>query len=415
MARFEREVQSAARLSHPNTIKIYDYGHTDDGTFYYVMEYLQGMSLADMVQKDGPMPPGRVIYLFRQACAGLAEAHALGLVHRDVKPANLFVAVRGGESDVIKVLDFGLVKLTKDPNAAELSREMTVSGTPMYMAPEQAMGDRSLDARADIYALGAVMYYALTARPPFTGESRFAVMMAHTRDPVVPPSRGPPRRARGPRARGPDLHGEAAGGPLPQRQGPRRGPGRLRRGRRLGRQPRRGLVGRQGTGRPGRGVATALRGRLAFLSGLHRNGIEPRNGPGARTRPYSEGGKIPTSDGPQVYLASATVEDVRGDSAGGRNGINWAGGKGRKESRPGSEGRRRSRSCIGRRPRDETDDADRRRAGSGHRVREWDGPGGGSRSSLGYRAAQECRVAVATGRLLRYCYFEANSKPGMRC
>jgi serine/threonine-protein kinase len=188
LARFEREVQAAARLAHPNTIEIYDYGHTDDGTFYYVMEYLQGLSLSDLVRKDGPLPPGRVIYLFRQVCAGLAEAHRLGLVHRDLKPANVFVAVRGGESDVAKVLDFGLVKLTRDPGVAALTGDMTVSGTPMYMAPEQAVADRSLDARADIYALGAMMYFALTGQPPFAGESAFAVMMAHARDPVVPPS-----------------------------------------------------------------------------------------------------------------------------------------------------------------------------------------------------------------------------------
>ena len=189
LARFEREVQSAARLAHPNTIEIYDYGHTDDGTFYYVMEYLQGRSLAELVRQAGPLPPGRVIYLLRQVCAGLAEAHRLGLVHRDLKPANVFVAVRGGETDVAKVLDFGLVKLTREPEAAVLSREMTVSGTPQYMAPEQAMADRSLDARADIYALGAMMYTTLTGRPPFTGENAFAVMMAHARDPVVPPSK----------------------------------------------------------------------------------------------------------------------------------------------------------------------------------------------------------------------------------
>jgi serine/threonine-protein kinase len=188
LARFEREVQSAAKLAHPNTIEIYDYGHTDDGTFYYVMEYLQGLSLADLVRQAGPLPPGRVIYLFRQVCAGMAEAHGLGLVHRDLKPANVFIAVRGGESDVVKVLDFGLVKLTKEPEAAALTSDMTVSGTPLYMAPEQAVADRSLDARADIYALGAMMYFALTAQPPFGGESAFAVMMAHARDPVVPSS-----------------------------------------------------------------------------------------------------------------------------------------------------------------------------------------------------------------------------------
>ena len=243
LARFEREVQSAARLAHPNTIEIYDYGHTDDGTFYYVMEYLQGLSLADLVRQAGPLPPGRVIYLFRQVCAGLAEAHGLGLVHRDLKPANVFVAVRGGESDVAKVLDFGLVKLTRGPGAAELTADMTVSGTPLYMAPEQAMGDRSLDARADIYALGAMMYYALTGQPPFTGESAFAVMMAHARDPVVPPSQLRPGRARRPRARDPALPGQEARRALPQRQGPGRGPGGLHLGGRLGPKEGRPLVG----------------------------------------------------------------------------------------------------------------------------------------------------------------------------
>jgi serine/threonine-protein kinase len=188
MARFQREVQSAARLSHPNTIEIFDYGLTGDGTFYYVMEYLKGQSLGDLVRTHGPLPPGRVIYLMRQVCAGLAEAHGMGLVHRDLKPANVFVAVRGGESDVSKVLDFGLVKLTRDPDAVSLTSDMTVSGTPMFMAPEQTRGERSLDARADIYALGAVMYHALTGQPPFTGENPFAIMMAHSRDPVVPPS-----------------------------------------------------------------------------------------------------------------------------------------------------------------------------------------------------------------------------------
>jgi serine/threonine-protein kinase len=188
LARFEREVQSSARLAHHNTIKIYDYGHNDDGTFYYVMEYLQGLSLDDLVRRFGPLPAGRVVYLFRQVCAGLAEAHGLGLVHRDLKPGNVFISLLGGESDVAKILDFGLVKVTAEPEAAALTAEMTVSGTPLYMAPEQATGDKALDARADIYALGAVMYFALTGQPPFMGESAFAVMMAHARDPVVPPS-----------------------------------------------------------------------------------------------------------------------------------------------------------------------------------------------------------------------------------
>jgi serine/threonine-protein kinase len=187
LARFEREVQSAARLAHPNTIEIFDYGHTVDGTFYYVMEYLHGMNLAELLRECGPLPPGRVVYLFRQVCAALDEAHRLGMVHRDLKPANMFVALRGGESDVAKVLDFGLVKLTGDPGVTALTTDTMISGTVLFMAPEQAMGEHTLDARADLYALGAVMYFMLTGRPPFEGNRPFAVMMAHSRDPVTPP------------------------------------------------------------------------------------------------------------------------------------------------------------------------------------------------------------------------------------
>jgi serine/threonine-protein kinase len=187
LARFEREVRSAARLSHPNTIEIYDYGQAADGTFYYVMEFLPGLSLAELVEQFGPLPAGRVIYLLRQVCAALAEAHGLGLIHRDLKPANLFVALRGGECDVAKVLDFGLVKPTRDPEAAHLTMDQTVSGTPMYLAPEQAAGEE-LDARADLYALGAIAYFALTGRPPFVGTNAVKVMIAASRDPAVPPS-----------------------------------------------------------------------------------------------------------------------------------------------------------------------------------------------------------------------------------
>jgi serine/threonine-protein kinase len=187
LARFEREVRSAARLTHPNTIEIYDYGHTQDGTCFYVMEYLEGMSLADLIAGHGPLPPGRVIYLMRQVCAGLAEAHELGLVHRDLKPANVFIAVRGGQSDVAKVLDFGLVKLTREPDSVELSSDKTVAGTPLFMSPEQIVGDESLDVRADIYSLGVVMYVALTGKLPFTGNTPMAVMMSHLRDAVIAP------------------------------------------------------------------------------------------------------------------------------------------------------------------------------------------------------------------------------------
>jgi serine/threonine-protein kinase len=153
------------------------------------MEYLEGMSLAELVKAYGPLPSGRLIYIMRQVCAGLSEAHGLGYIHRDLKPANVFVAVQGGETDVVKVLDFGLVKPTKGPDAIALTAELTVSGTALYMAPEQAMGLRSLDARADIYALGALMYFALTGQPPFRGSTPFAVMTAHARDPVILPSR----------------------------------------------------------------------------------------------------------------------------------------------------------------------------------------------------------------------------------
>lgn len=187
LARFEREVRSAARLSNPHVVEIFDYGHADDGTFYYVMEFLTGLSLHDLVSQYGPLPAGRAIYLMRQICSGLAEAHALGLVHRDLKPANIFIAVRGGEYDVSKVLDFGLVKLA--PNeGAELTADNTVSGTPSFMSPEQATGRRDVDGRSDIYALGAILYFMLTGRPPFEGDNAMAVMIAHARDPVVPPS-----------------------------------------------------------------------------------------------------------------------------------------------------------------------------------------------------------------------------------
>lgn len=187
-ARFEREVRATAALSHWNTIEIYDYGRNDDGSFYYVMEYLPGLSLADLVRRHGAMAPARVIYLLRQACDALREAHNAGLVHRDIKPANLMAAYRGGHYDVAKLLDFGLVKTLSQDQSIQLSQEGTVAGSPLYMAPEQIMSTGPADARTDIYGLGAVAYFMLTARPPFTGANPMAVMIAHTRDPVTPPS-----------------------------------------------------------------------------------------------------------------------------------------------------------------------------------------------------------------------------------
>jgi serine/threonine-protein kinase len=189
LARFEREVRTTARLSHPNTIEIYDYGHTEDGTFYYVMEYLRGLSLDQLVERHGPLPPGRVIYLLRQACDALGEAHGAGIVHRDIKPANIFASRRGGLYDFVKLLDFGLVKSIAGPDSLHLSHDGVVAGSPLYISPEQASGEREPDRRSDLYAIGAVAYYLLAGRPPFEGNSAIRVMIAHARDPVEPPSR----------------------------------------------------------------------------------------------------------------------------------------------------------------------------------------------------------------------------------
>jgi serine/threonine-protein kinase len=189
LERFEREVRLTATLSHPNTVEIYDYGRAEDGTYYYVMEYLPGLSLAELVERHGPLPPGRVVYLLRQVCGALREAHAAGLIHRDIKPSNIIAATRGGVEDVAKLLDFGLVRSAAPARLAPLSGEGQILGTPLFMSPEQATGGRELDERSDIYALGAVAYYLLTGRPPFEGEEGIAVLIAHARDPVVPPSR----------------------------------------------------------------------------------------------------------------------------------------------------------------------------------------------------------------------------------
>jgi len=189
LARFECEVRLTATLSHPNTVEIYDYGRSEDGTYYYVMEYLPGLSLAELVERYGPLPPARMVYLLRQVCGALREAHAAGLIHRDIKPSNIIAARRGGMDDVAKLFDFGLVRLASTVRAADRSAEGQVLGTPLFMSPEQATASRELDERSDIYSLGAVAYYLLTGRPPFEGEDGIAVMIAHARDPVAPPSR----------------------------------------------------------------------------------------------------------------------------------------------------------------------------------------------------------------------------------
>jgi serine/threonine-protein kinase len=188
LARFEREVRATAKLSHWNSIDIYDYGRTGNGTFYYVMEFLPGHNIGEIVEEYGPIPPGRAIYLMDQVCAALAEAHGIGLVHRDIKPANIFCAYRGGVFDVAKLLDFGLAKPSFEASGeARLTMEGTITGSPLFMSPEQASGEEGIDGRSDIYSLGAVLYYMLTAQPPFLSDNPLKVMIAHASQDVVPP------------------------------------------------------------------------------------------------------------------------------------------------------------------------------------------------------------------------------------
>ena len=187
LARFEQEVQATSRLNHWNTVRIFDYGYTDDGTFYYVMEYLAGWTLEDLVRAHGPLPPGRLVHVLRQVCAALREAHAIGLIHRDIKPANIIACNRGGVPDLVKLLDFGLVRHTGTRGRdALVTSPGLLTGTPAYMSPEQASGDE-LDARSDIYSLGAVAYYLATGEMPFVRRTSMQVLMAHLREAPQPP------------------------------------------------------------------------------------------------------------------------------------------------------------------------------------------------------------------------------------
>lgn len=187
LARFEREVRSTAALSHWHTVEVYDYGHTEDGTFYYVMEYLPGMNLGELVAKFGPLPISRAIHFLRQTCAALREAHREGMIHRDLKPANIYAAERGGVYDVTKLLDFGLVS-DRHEAGLQANGNSPFVGSPLYMSPEQARGTQKIDARSDVYSLGAVGYYLVTGRPPFDGQSPWQVMTAHIHEEVRPPS-----------------------------------------------------------------------------------------------------------------------------------------------------------------------------------------------------------------------------------
>jgi tRNA A-37 threonylcarbamoyl transferase component Bud32 len=187
LARFEREVRATAKLSHWNSIDIYDYGRTADGTFYYVMEFLPGHNLGELVNGHGPLPIARIVYLMRQVCDALAEAHGQGLVHRDIKPANIYCAYRGGVFDVAKILDFGLAKPLSDATDAGLTQEGSITGSPLFMSPEQATSSDQLDGRSDIYSLGALMYFMATGKAPFEYPSPLKVMIAHASEDPEPP------------------------------------------------------------------------------------------------------------------------------------------------------------------------------------------------------------------------------------
>ena len=167
IARFEREVQLASSLSHPNTVEIFDYGRTRDGLFYYAMEYLDGMTVSELLERQRPVPVARAIHILRQVCAALAEAHARDIVHRDIKPENIMVCRYGGAYDFVKILDFGLVKHISEKHSRDLTRTLRILGTPLYMAPERLRNPADVDARADIYAVGAVAFLMLTGRRLF--------------------------------------------------------------------------------------------------------------------------------------------------------------------------------------------------------------------------------------------------------
>jgi eukaryotic-like serine/threonine-protein kinase len=191
--RFEREAQVTAGLSSPHTVQLFDFGVADDGSFYYVMELLEGLDLERFVQHYGPMPAERVIYLLRQVCHSLAEAESYGLVHRDIKPANLFLCRYGGEHDFVKVLDFGIAKAVApdmlETGAIGITQDNMFQGTPAYIAPEQVMNTSRVDGRADIYATGCVGYFLLTGRPVFTGDSPIAIVVHHAHTPPTAPSK----------------------------------------------------------------------------------------------------------------------------------------------------------------------------------------------------------------------------------
>jgi hypothetical protein len=189
LRRFYREAQATAALESPHTVKLFDFGATSGGTFYYVMEMLYGVDLDTLVERFGPVPAGRAVHLLRQVCRSLGEAHASGLIHRDIKPANIFTCRLGLQYDFVKVLDFGLVKRTYlGEGESRLTADGLISGTPAYLAPETVASEEKFDGRADLYSLGCVAYWLLTGKLVFENANQMKMVMDHVQAPPVPPS-----------------------------------------------------------------------------------------------------------------------------------------------------------------------------------------------------------------------------------
>jgi|SoiMethySBSTD1v2_1073268.scaffolds.fasta_scaffold40521_4 hypothetical protein len=188
ISRFKREAKATAALGSTHTVDIYDFGVTDEGAFFYVMELLDGISLETLVRQFGPQTSGRVVHLLRQVCHSLGEAHGAGLIHRDIKPANIFACRLGPDRDYVKVLDFGLVKMTEQPTMTQLTVDHATAGTPAYMAPEMALGQTDIDSRADLYSVGCVAYWLLTGQTVFSGETPMATLIAQVQSVPIPPS-----------------------------------------------------------------------------------------------------------------------------------------------------------------------------------------------------------------------------------
>jgi serine/threonine-protein kinase len=188
--RFEHEAQVISQLRSPHTVTLFDFGMADDGSFYYVMELLEGIDADNLIKRFGPIPPERVVHIVRQMCHSLSEADSCGLVHRDIKPANVFLCRYGEDHDFVKILDFGIAKavhpVADAPTAVTMAN--VVQGTPGFIAPEQAMGSADVDIRADIYSTGCVAYWLLTGELVFSAETPMQMLFAHAQTPPEPPS-----------------------------------------------------------------------------------------------------------------------------------------------------------------------------------------------------------------------------------